>query len=280
MTAIQARGWVLSGVFFACCSIASCADEPTKETERAPDPDADTAVADAPAPEGGADTSTGGDAEPMVDAGEITTLKLANFSASAINGCVRSKIGTGAFTGPLFRAAGVPAGAVSERVSVERMNLDLKVIAAGGACSDPGLTTITMNLGTIAGSPVHRGAWYRGGTGSIGGGFAEILTVTPGKETIRAQDGTVREPSFVRDDDAGAPVDLTPIGGGSVTLDGDVVGKIVAASGSGAPIERRIKTKPGGTLSMWALSSTILLCDDSAPAKDGLTVCDPMLRAP
>ncbi len=261
------------------CALVACEDETNNTSSPGTPvnvptiPTSEAGALDAGVPDdsgGGADS--GGEVVP-----DAPTIKIANFSNTLINACIRGG-GSDPFVGPLFRAAGIPPNGVSARVLVPNPggNKEVKIIAVGESCEAAGLATTTINYG--AAPKLHAGHWYRGGTGQTGGGWIENVTPTVGKETVRAMSGSERDPSFVRDDDAGPPVDLTPPGGGNVLLDPDLVGKILAV-GEGV-LERPIKTKAGGTLSLWSRSAAILLCDESAPAVDGLTDCSPTLRSP
>lgn len=152
-------------------------------------------------------------------------------------------------------------------------SLDAKILINATECSGAGHTT-TVNAGG------HIGLYFRGLTppsGAISGGYFEALQTTPGKDTIIVQNGTeaVTEPFFQRDDDAGAPVDLFVGFGKPVLVDGDVLGKI-----TGGLTPRSVKTKAGGALSVWLQGTTLILCDDLAPPKDGLTDCSVGVRAP
>jgi hypothetical protein len=68
---------------------------------------------------------------------DVDTLKLTNASSvPAINGCIRPKAGSAEFTGPVFRAEGIPPNSVSARVATNVLGpVQLKVIANGESCS-------------------------------------------------------------------------------------------------------------------------------------------------
>lgn len=250
---------------------------PVSPTGTVPTPT--TTPTTSPTPDGGGTTgdAEGGTPGTIPDA---QTLKLLNISGAAINACIRSQApGAPDFTTPAYRAAGIPIGALSERVIVPGDGTrELKIIPAGATCADPGLFT-QGNLFAGQASNVHLVYWYRGaGNGAIAGGEVEHLTATAGKESVYfyllASQG---QPSFVRDDGVGAPISLRAAKAGDVVLlDGNLVGKVVS---NGVP-DRPMKTLAGGTLSLVGLSDKTLLCDERAAAIDGLTDCAATLRAP
>lgn len=283
---VRCGGLVLVGlVASAPFALLACEDSSSSGSSGAPVtptgtvPTPTTNPTTSPTPDGGGTT-------PDAEAGtpgtipDAQTLKLLNVSGVAINACIRSQApGSPDFTTPAYRAAGIPVGAMSERVVVTGDGTkELKIIPAGATCADPGLLT---QGGLFAGqaSNVHMVYWYRGaGNGAVGGGDFEHLTPTAGKESVyfylTASQG---QPSFVRDDGVGAPISLRAAKfGDAVLLDPNLVGKIV---NNGVP-DRPMKTVAGGTLTLVGLVDKTLLCDERAAAVDGLTDCAATLRAP
>ncbi|HVH45421.1 MAG TPA: hypothetical protein VM925_23870 [Labilithrix sp.] len=249
------------------------ATEPTSTPPTPPTPTGTTGTTGTP-DGGGEEGGPSGTGELL----DVDTLKLTNLSSvPAINGCIRPKAGSADFTGPVFRAEGIPPNSVSARVATNVLGpVQLKVIANGDNCSAPGLYTQDFNIGGTPGSPSHWGAAYVGEVyGTIGGGWPENLVVVPGKESFSFNlTGSNHNPEFVRDDDAGPPVDLFPGGGGTAQVDGNLLGTIVLRDGSDViVVQKRMRTKAGGTLTMWG-RNPIVVCDDSAPSKNGLTDCD------
>lgn len=199
------------------------------------------------------------------------TFKLANLFTDPINACLKPR-NAAAFTTPLFPAA-IPPSSVSARVAIAENVYDVKILVNTSDCSAVAHQTSLSSGG-------HVGIFFRGLTppsGAISGGFFESLTTAAGKETIMMHNGSEppEEPFFHRDDDAGAPIDLFVGYDKTVPLDGNVVGRIQAGGAA-----RSLRTKSGGALGLWIDGTTIILCDDLAPPKDGLTDCSPAVRAP
>lgn len=236
----------------------------------------------------GADSGAGDDGSTPTDGGNTTadipkkqTLKIMNLSGAPINACIRSEaVGQPGFTTPAYRAAGIPDGAMSQRVLVPDIgSKELKIIAAGGSCADAALATQT-GLFAGQGEDTHATFWYRSSGGQNAGTILENVTPTAGKDTVAyVLFASTREPNFVRDDGMGAPIPLrAAVFGDNVLLDGDLVGKFVSP---GQPaVERPVKTVSGGTIDVFALETKTILCDDRAPAVDGLSNCSDSLRAP
>lgn len=233
-----------------------------------------------PSADGGEDGGggDGGNGEPGVIP-DKRTVKLVNLSEGSVNACIKSTAG-GDFIGPLFRAAGVPTNAASERVLIDTIagNGVVRIIAAGDTCAGTELGTITLPLSSQS-EDSHLGVTYDALASQKVAGWFEHLTVTPGKESILTQ--ALDFPLFTRDDGVGGAQNLRVVTGEPVLLDPDLVGKLTLMN---VPdVERHIKTVAGGTLSLWATKSPslgILLCDERAAAQDGLTNCSATLRIP
>jgi hypothetical protein len=229
--------------------------------------------------EAGADTGASSSSGGPVPHENEDTMKILNFGASPINACYRRGGTQDAFVGPLFRASGIPMNAMSERVVIMKSNVEVKIIGVGETCAAAGVHTTTTNWNTQQ-SPMHAGIYYTGSAaGLISSGFFEHLAVTPGKESVMSFSGG-RAPYFFRGDDAGAPTNLRVVIGTAVALDPDVTGLIRGVGGADPlPETPLFKTKAGGTLTVVPLGDSILLCDDRAPSKDGLTDCSSTIRS-
>lgn len=263
---------------FACEDSSSSGSSGAPVTPTGTVPTPTTNPTTTPTPDGGG-TTTDAEAGTVGPIPDAQTMKLLNISGAPINACYRSQaVGAPGFTTPAYRAAGIPDGALSERAIVTGDGTkEIKIIPAGATCADPGIYTLG---GLFAGqaSNVHLILWYRGTGAQSAGNNVEHLTPTAGKESVFFHlFPSVGQPSFVRDDGVGAPISLRPAKTGDVVLlDPNLVGKIVS---NGIP-DRPMKTVAGGTLSLVVLADKFLLCDERAPAIDGLTDCATTLRAP
>jgi hypothetical protein len=239
-----------------------------------------TLTTPAPSSNPGADAGSSGDAgggsgaPPDDTIPDKRTLKLANFGEVPINACIRRATSGDPYTGPLFRAAGVPKNNVSARALIDQIagNGEVKIIAATDDCNGAELGTITLALSTQS-QDSHLGVDFGASAGT--GGFFEHLKSTPGKESVMTQD--LSSPRYARDDGVGGEVNLRLVTGDAVLLDPDVVGTITLV---GSDAERKIKPLAGRALSLWGVGGAILLCDERAAAVDGLTNCSETLRAP
>jgi hypothetical protein len=232
-----------------------------------------------PGPTGDASsTPDGGDGGTVDPIPNARTLKLVNLSAVVINGCIRTDGSADPFAGPLFRSGGIPTEAVSARVILKNLpgNAEMKIIADGAGCESAALGTVVLKLATQA-EDVHLGVYYLApGGGQNVGAFVEHLTPTPGKESVLSQP-PFTSATFTRDDGVGAPINRRGPAQLPVVVDPGLVGKITL----GVPgVERPMKTVAGGTISLWSTATAIILCDERAPAVDGLTSCPSTLRAP
>jgi len=88
----------------------------------------------------------------------------------------------------------------------------------------------------------------------------------------------LRDVTFTRDDGVGAPINLRGATFVPVAVAPNLVGKITLPNVVG--LERPMKTETSGTISLWSTPTSIILCDERAPAVNGLTHCPTTLRAP
>lgn len=206
------------------------------------------------------------------------TVKLWNLSGAPVNACLRSQAGGAAFTTPAYRAAGIPDGALSERViTTGDGTQEIKVIAAGGSCADAALFSQT-GLFAGQGEDSHLVLYYVGVGAQVAGFQFENLAQVAGKESVAYYLSASQEAVTSFDTGSGTPTSLRAASfGGTVLLDPSLTGNITTASG--AP-SRAMKTVSGGVLELVVRPTAILLCDPRAPAIDGLTDCSASVRAP
>ncbi len=220
----------------------------------------------------------GGDLE---DIPKVHTVKLANFSEeSAINACLRPQRSTDPYIGPIFRAEGIPKGAISARVIIALpSSAEAKIIRAGADCETGEALVIQPVVDASQAQGGHFGVYYRGpGNHEVSGGWIENLVPTPGKDALQYQPPIRADGTFLRDDGVGGAVNLRTPKGLAVLVDGNVTGTISLTSpftGS-----RTVRTVAGGTVSVWLSDSVIMLCDERLRSQNGLTRCESTLRAP